>query len=174
MVNRAGLALQARAHRFDAVAVRVAQEPAVVVLAVLRPEAGCPIVGVAGLDTGAVEGVDQLVGRRVERDVKVLRDGLTVGDDREISPLGVFGVIRALLAEDGEDGVVEALGDASRSETRMSTWSITRSILRQFRERWWAFTEWVGREERSSAGRRAGRICASRTGRRRECAAGAA
>ena len=38
------------------------------------------------------------------------RDGLTVGDDREIPPIDVLGVIRALLAEHGEDGVVEALG----------------------------------------------------------------
>ena len=44
VVDRAGLALPARVHRFDAVAVRVAQEPAVVVLAVLRPRAGRPVV----------------------------------------------------------------------------------------------------------------------------------
>jgi hypothetical protein len=42
--------------------------------------------------------------------VEVLRNGLTVGDDREIAPLDVLGVVRALLAEHREDGVVEALG----------------------------------------------------------------
>ena len=111
MVDRAGLALLARVHRFDAVAVRVAQERAVVVLSVLRPRTGRAVVGVAGLDAGAVEGVDELVRRRVERDVEVPRDGLTVGGDREIAPIDVLGVVHVLrAAEHGEDGLVEALG----------------------------------------------------------------
>jgi hypothetical protein len=74
------------------------------------PRAGRAVVGVAGLDAGAVEGVDELVRPGAERDVEVLRDGLTVGDDREIAPVDVLGVVRALLAEHGVDGVVEALG----------------------------------------------------------------
>jgi hypothetical protein len=69
------------------------------------------VVDVAGLDAGAVEGVHELVRRRIERDVEVLGDGLTVGVDREIAPVDVLGaVVQALLAEHGEDGLVEAPG----------------------------------------------------------------
>ena len=81
VVDRAGLALLARVDHLDAVAVRVAQVRA-----------------------------DELGRRRGERDVEVLRDGLTVGDDREVAPVDVLGVDQGLRpAEHGEDGLVEAL-----------------------------------------------------------------
>ena len=58
-----------------------------------------------------MEGVDELVGRRVERDVEVLGGGLAVGDDREVAPIDVLILVHVLgAAEYGEDGLVEAQG----------------------------------------------------------------
>ena len=75
MADRAGLALLARVHRFDAVAVRVAQEPAV--------------VGGARLDAGAAERVDELVRRRGERDWRCLATGLP-SETIEKSPQSMY------------------------------------------------------------------------------------
>ena len=57
-------------HRLDAVAVGIAQEPAVVVGRVLRPFTGRSVVAVAGVGTGAPERIDVCARRRRERDVQ--------------------------------------------------------------------------------------------------------
>jgi hypothetical protein len=62
----------------DAVAVRVAQERAVVVLAVLTPLARRAVVGEARVDAGLPEVVDLLARGRAERDVQPARDGVLV------------------------------------------------------------------------------------------------
>jgi hypothetical protein len=60
VVQRAGLAGAAVVDGLDAVAARVAQERAVVVVVVLGAQPGCAVVGVAGRDPDAVELVDEL------------------------------------------------------------------------------------------------------------------
>ena len=64
--------------RLDAVAVRVEQERAVVVVAVVRPWPGRPVVGVPGLRARLPERVDVLVRGSNEPDVEALRDPVLV------------------------------------------------------------------------------------------------
>ena len=87
VVDRGRLAHLRGVDRFDAVAVGVEQEAA-----------------------GAVEGVDELAGRRVEAHVQPPCDLTVVCGrvEREVAPLDVALGAQALLADDWQDRVVEA------------------------------------------------------------------
>ena len=70
MVDVAAVAGAAVVNRLDAVAVRVEQEPAVIVGTVLRPRTGLAVAAVAGVDAGLPERVDVHSRRRDEADVQ--------------------------------------------------------------------------------------------------------
>jgi hypothetical protein len=108
VVDPAALSHRAVVHGFGAVPVRVEEERAVVVVAVLRAQAGRAIVAVAGVGAGAPELVHALTRRRDERDVEPPRHRLLfVGPrEREVVPLRVC---RLLDAERPQHGLVEAL-----------------------------------------------------------------
>src|ERR671931_716055 len=104
---------RAGVHRLNTVAVGIAQEGAVVVLAVLLARSGGPVVGVPGVDSGLPEGVDLLARGRDERDVQVRRHRMVVGGrgDQEVLPTGQR--VRAIGRVDAQwrqDGLEEGLG----------------------------------------------------------------
>jgi hypothetical protein len=88
MVDRSGPTDVAVVDGLDAVAVWVEQKAAVVVLGVLRPWSWRTVVPISRPGAGAPELVDELPGRREERDVKVARDGAGIigFGQREVSP----------------------------------------------------------------------------------------
>jgi hypothetical protein len=73
-------------------------------LAVVLAEDGRNGVAVGVGEAGVVEGIDEVLGRRGERDVQALGHRLVVGGDREVAPF----VAGPPQVEHGEDGVVEA------------------------------------------------------------------
>jgi hypothetical protein len=99
-------------HRLGAVAVRVQQESAVVVRAVLRPRPRLAVVAVAGGNARLPEGVDVLARGRAEAQVQPARNRLVVcrRRQREVAPLGQPLVRRRLLdAEQPQQLAVERL-----------------------------------------------------------------
>ena len=99
--------------RLGAVAVGVEQEAAVVVVAVLRAQAGLPVVAVAGVDARLPERVDVLARRGGEADVEAARGRLlgVRGRERELAPIDEpVGGVRPLDPERAQHGVVERRG----------------------------------------------------------------
>jgi hypothetical protein len=99
-------------HGLGAVPVGVEEEPAVVVLRVLRARPGRAVVAVAGLGAGAPELVHLGTRARPEAHVEAVRDRLvlTRRRDREEAPLRQLVVAVLLLdAERAQHRVVEAL-----------------------------------------------------------------
>jgi hypothetical protein len=97
----------------DRVAVGVEQERAVVVRAVLGPRPRLAVGGVAGVDTGAPEGVRELRRGRHEPGVEPGADDAALLDrhDREVAPLDDVVLLDVGPdAERREHGVVEAPG----------------------------------------------------------------
>jgi hypothetical protein len=122
VIDVAALAQRAVVDRLGAVAVRVEQEGAVVVVAVLGTQPGRPVVAVAGLRARPPEGIDVLARGRDEADVqpprhRVLLVGLRQG---EVVPFGEVLIRGGRFDPDRlEDEAVEAhrgltVGDADR------------------------------------------------------------
>ena len=112
VVDVPALAERSVVDGFGAVAVRVEQEGAVVVVAVLRPQARLPVVLVPGLGPNAPERVDELARGGDEGDVQPARHGvLLVGlAECEVVPLHEVLVPVGLADPDRlQDEVVEPL-----------------------------------------------------------------
>src|SRR5207249_11189937 len=98
--------------RLGAVAVRVEEERAVVVVAVLRARTGWAVVPVARLRPDAPELVDLRARAGIEADVEAARHRMLAGrrGEREILPLGeVLVAVRPLAADRPQHGLVEPL-----------------------------------------------------------------
>ncbi len=112
MIDHAASAHRPVVDRLGAVAVRVEQKRAVVVLRVLRPRPGWAVVPIAGRGAGPPEVVDVRTRGRHEPDVEVPRGRLLrVGRrQREVVPLGEgLARVASLDSDRAEHGLVEAL-----------------------------------------------------------------
>jgi hypothetical protein len=101
---------------FRAVAVRIQEEAAEVVVAVLGPRPWGAVVAVPRLGAGPPERVDVLARARAEADVQAARHRVLVvgGREREVVPLGEARVaVGGLDAQRLEHRVVEALRGVS-------------------------------------------------------------
>jgi hypothetical protein len=118
VVDRAAGAQRAVVDGLDARAVRVEQEGAVVVVAVLRPRPGLAVRAAPGGDAGLPERVDLRAGRRHEADVQP--PGRLALGEGEVVPLRELLVgVRLPDPDRREHRLVEALrglpvGDADR------------------------------------------------------------
>ena len=122
VIDAALLPQRAVVYGLGAVAVRIEEECAVVVVAVLRPQAGRAVVGIAGVRSRLPERVDVGARRRCEPDVQAPRHR-PVGARRretEVDPLDVVLIRVGLLdPERLQHGLVELLrGCAVRSADR--------------------------------------------------------
>ena len=100
-------------HGLDAVAVRIEQEGAVVVVAVLRPRAWLAVALVPGGDPSPPERVDVLPRRRREAHVQPPsgRVGVVRLREGEVVPLGVLAAVVSQLDRNRpQHGFIEALG----------------------------------------------------------------
>jgi hypothetical protein len=89
-------------HRLDAVAVRIEEEGAVVLGAVLGPRSRLAVALVAGIQQTAPPRIDLHVRLRHEAAMQAARHRLPVRGDREVVPLGE-GLVLGRLAREVEE-----------------------------------------------------------------------